>query len=43
LFSEDLEGYYDTYDPEIEYLMTENNLSEKEKEVIRGYIKELNE
>ena len=43
LFSEDLDDYYYTYDPEIEYLMIENNLSEKEKEVVREYMKELNE
>ena len=43
LFSEDLDEYYETYDPEIEYLMTENNLSEKEKEVIREHINKLNE
>lgn len=41
LFSEDLEDYYDTKDPEIECLMIENNLSEKEKEVIRLYVDEL--
>ena len=41
LFSEDLEDYYDTKDPEIECLMIENNLSEKEKEIIRLYVDEL--
>jgi hypothetical protein len=38
-----LDDNYYTYDPEIEYLMIENNLSEKEKEVVREYMKELNE
>jgi hypothetical protein len=41
LLSEDLDDYYDTKDPEIECLMIENNLSEKEKEVIRTYVDEL--
>ena len=41
LLSEDLDDYYESKDPEIECLMIENNLSEKEKEVIRLYIKEL--
>ena len=41
LFSEDLDDYYESKDPEIEYLMTQNNLSEKEKEVVRNYVDEL--
>ena len=41
LYSEDLDEHYENFDPEIEYLMDENNLSEKEKKVIRDYVNEL--
>ena len=37
LYSEDLNEYYENFDPEIEYLIDANNFSEEEKEVIRDY------
>jgi hypothetical protein len=41
LYSEDLDEHYESFDPEIEYLMDGNNLTEKEKKVIRDYVNEL--